>query len=574
MPCGARADLILTGGTIVTLQSWRPGAVFVESEAPTAMAIAAGRVLATGTDDEMAAFHGDHTETIDLAGRSVIPGIIDGHLHFTSFSMAYNGYISVRPGTLDDWADLPNCFDASDVGADGWLRFHGWSTFALGRIATRHEIDEALRMHGLEDTPAVLYDWSGHQLIASTEALSRAGIDAATIAPTGGVIGREDDGTPNGHLGDGAMALVNAAVPPIPREVLRSAYLAGQHTLHALGIVGLTEPGLGPGAPALLDGSCTPEALATMGDLAAEGELTLRITVLALLAGTGGASVDLFRAGLAEGYLDRFRARGLPEDAVRIGGAKIFSDGIPMNHTSWFHEPYGQENDRGSLVVEGSTDRERVEELGALVRLLNENDMQAGIHAIGDAAADAAAQAIADAVDDSGQRDLRHYLIHASVLSEHTIALMGEHRIGWTANPVITRLGRGDGLAAGDAAGRERLRTVLDAGGHPCLVTDSPIVPPDWRPNVVHAVTRSQFYLEGSDREAVTGLDALALVTTMAAWQQHADDRRGRLVPGALADFVVLGGAWPSDEAIAGLVDIPTDLTYVGGARVYARDAR
>jgi predicted amidohydrolase YtcJ len=257
-----------------------------------------------------------------------------------------------------------------------------------------------------------------------------------------------------------------------------------------------------------------------------------------------------------------------------VGGAKIFSDGVPMNHTSWFHEPYGPENDRGALVIVGDSEQARLNELHELVRMLNAHDLQAGIHAIGDAAADAAAEAIAAAQDTTGHRDLRHYLIHASVVRDSTVTLMREHGIGWTANPVISRLGRdAGGLEPGDSSSKERLRTILSRGGRPCLVTDSPIVSPDWRPNVVHAVTRSQFYRDRTDAddEGITGLDALALLTLMPAWQQHAEDERGTLAPGSLADLVVLGGTWPDDERIEELLDLPADQTYVGGVLVHER---
>lgn len=570
------ADTVLRGGPVLTMDDWKPGQRTAEvlAAAPRAVAIRGGRVIALG-EQAAAELIGEDTTIVELDGRVVLPGIGDAHLHFTAYSLATNGHVKLGPSVLRDWRDLAGCLSPGAVSADGWLRGHGWSELVLGRVGTRHDIDAALAAHGLHDVPAVLFDWSGHTLVANTEALRRAGITALTESELPGVIGREEDGTPNGFLGDGAMALMNAAMPPVPREALRAAYLRAQAQLHEMGITAITEPGLGPGAAALLDGSCTVDALELLGDLAETEELTLRTNVLVLFAGTGGASAALYRAGIASGLADRYRARGIDPARLRIGGAKIFADGVPMNHTSWFHEPYGEEQTRGRMVVAGDDDESRVAELREIVRVLNEAGLQAGIHAIGDAAADAAVDAISWAHIASGNRGLRHYLIHASVLSDQSIRTMGEEGIGLATNPVITRLGReaDGGAPAPHKLRHEMVRTLHSHGVRTCLMTDAPIVSPDWRHNIIHAVKRTQLYVKRpeNDTENISGIDALATVTIAPAAQEHADSMRGSLAVGKLADLVVLGEGWPADDDIEDLADIPTDLTMVGGRVVYLR---
>ncbi|MDQ1136301.1 putative amidohydrolase YtcJ [Microbacterium sp. SORGH_AS 1204] len=565
------ADLVFLGGPILTLDGWEPGADTsrVRDTAPTALAIRGDRIIAVGDEDSRALI-GPSTRVVALDGRCVIPGIADAHLHFNALSMARGAYIDVSPTAVTEWSQLSTVLTRDAVGPDGWIRAHGWSEIALGRCGTKDDVDRALLANGILDVPTVLFDWSGHTLVAGTAALQRAGIERDTPVPTGGMIQCDERGEPTGLVGDGAMALVTAAMPPIDRFVRLNAYRSTQRELHSLGITALTEPGLGPGAPALLDGTGDREALETLAKMARDGELTLRIGVLLLFTGTGGAN----RAAVAQGIAGPLRHvfDGLDPTRLRISGVKVFSDGVPMNHTCWFHEPYGDENDRGALVVVGDTEQERLEELSGILEAIDDAGLRAGVHAIGDASADAVVEILARIERTRGGDPRRHYLIHASVVDPGLRPRMAAAGIGLAANPVITRLGRDERPEpAAPQNHHEPLRSLLHAGVTVSTMTDSPIVHPDWRPNLVHAVRRSQLYRSPrpDDTEGVSGIDALAMLTVMPARQENAEHLRGALRPGMLADLVVLDGPWPDDEDVEGLLTTQTHVTVIGGRIVF-----
>jgi predicted amidohydrolase YtcJ len=418
----------------------------------------------------------------------------------------------------------------------------------------------------------VAFDATGHQLAANREALRRAGLEKTLADPPGGVVGRDGRGELTGLLQDGAMELLNHALPPIPRVTLRDAMLSMQRRLHAQGITSLTEPGLGPASAGLLDGSGSTDALRLLGDLALAGDLTLRTTVLMLFAGTGGADALAVDAGLRSGLASEYADRGIDPTLLRIAGVKVFADGIPRSGTAWMAEPYGDHCTRGSLVVVGRSEEERVEELGHILRLIDAAGLQAGIHATGDAATETAVDALAKWTNPAR----RHYIIHGAFSRSETLPLMAGHGIGYSTNPLI-RHGAGDAMR--HLLGEERfsrhqpLHSAAEAGLRFSLASDAPVASTDWRETVVAAVRRGTRTRPGEpdDPERIGGRRALAAMTADAAWQDHAEDFKGRLIPGMAADLCVLSRPWPEDDAIEDLLDTEIVLTLAGGRPVHER---
>ncbi|WP_275092530.1 amidohydrolase [Sinomonas gamaensis] len=366
----ADAEVAIVNADVLTMDASAPQA--------DAVAIAAGRVTAVGSDEVGTAI-GPATTVVDAKGGAVLPGINDAHLHFTAASMAAFGYVSVDAAAAPSWAQVAASLERAEPGDDGWIRARGWDDVLIGPA-------QGQLLDVRPGVPVIAFDATGHQLVANRDALERAGLTRGIQAPEGGVVGRDADGELTGVFQDGAMELLNRALPPIPQRTLREAMLAMQRRLHALGITSLTEPGLGPASAGLLDGSGSVAALRLLGDLAEAGELTLRTTVLLLFAGTGGADAAAVEAGLNSGLAREYSDRGLDSALVRIAGVKVFADGIPRSGTAWMTEPYGDHCTRGSLVVVGRSEAERVEELARILELIDAAGLQAGIHATGDAA--------------------------------------------------------------------------------------------------------------------------------------------------------------------------------------------
>ncbi|WP_091468315.1 amidohydrolase [Paenarthrobacter nitroguajacolicus] len=558
------ADLVIMNASIHTMD---PAASHHVSDA---VAVKDGRVAALGNND-VSQLIGPSTRVIDAAGGAVIPGINDAHLHFVSAAMAAFGYVRLEPAVAPDWGAVVDVVEAAPAGDDGWVRAHGWDEALLGPA-------QGFLLEARPDTPVVAFDSTGHQLLANREALRRAGIDAATPDVHGGVVERTADGNPTGLLQDGAMELLSRAMPPVPASTLRPALLALQEHLHSLGITSLTDPGLGPASAGLMDGTGSTAALELLGDLAAEDELTLRISVLMLFAGTGGANADAVKAGLRSGLAATYLNRGINPEQLRIAGVKIFADGIPRSGTAWMSEPYGKACTHGSLVIQGATDAQRVAELHKILGLINEAGLQAGVHATGDAATAAAVEAIIAADESAEGRPAssgnRHYIIHGAFGDHGTLHTMASHGIGYSTNPLI-RQEAGDIMR--QVLGEERfsrhqpLKSAVGAGVHVNLASDAPVTSTDWRRTVVAAVRRATRSQPGSPRdpERITGLQALAAMTIHAAWQDHAEHFKGALTPGMAADLCLLSNPWPVDEEIEKLLDTEVRLTLSGGRTVH-----
>ncbi|MCD4851837.1 amidohydrolase [Arthrobacter sp. AK01] len=556
------ADLVIVNASVHTMDPARPHRM------TDAVAVKGGRIAALGRKDVRRAI-GPHTKIVDAAGGAVIPGINDAHLHFVSAAMSAFGYVRVDPGIAPDWAAVVDVINAAPAGGDGWVRAHGWDEVVMGPAW-----DNLLECR--PGIPVVAFDSTGHQLLANREALKRAGINAETADLDGGVIARAEDGTPTGLFQDGAMELLSRAMPPVPVSTLRPALLKFQEHLHALGITSLTDPGLGPASAGLMDGAGSTAALELLGDLAEAGELTLRVNVLMLFAGTGGANATAIGEGLGTGLAEAFANRGIDPQQLRIAGVKIFADGIPRSGTAWMSEPYGKACTHGRLVIQGSDDAERVAELHTILELITDAGLQAGIHATGDAATAAAVEAILATAVSRGAMGAgnRHYIIHGAFTDTSTLATMAAHGIGYSTNPLI-RAEAGDMMRQVLGEGRfsvhQPLRSAADAGVRFNLASDAPVTSSDWRRTVVAAVRRGTRSTPGDpgDPERIAGLQALAAMTIDAAWQDHAEHLKGALTPGMAADLCVLSGPWPEDEEIEKLLDLDITLTLSGGRVVH-----
>lgn len=563
------ADLVLRGGRVLTFDSWTPGG---PPGVASAVAVREGVITAVGDERTVEPLVGPETRVVELDGRTVIPGINDTHLHLVCYAMARFGLRDVSADAIGDWSGLTAVLTPEAVGDDGWIRAQGWDASTLGRPGSARDVDAALRANGIDGTPAVLFDRTGHQLLAGTAALRRADIDRTTVDPAGGAIVRDDDGEPTGVFTDAATALILKSMPPVPASTLLAVLREAQRELAGLGITSVTDPGIGTGHATLFDGSASPLALEALAELARSGELTLRTNVLLTFSGTGGESVAAVRAGLDGPLAHAFDDPAIDPRLLRVAGVKVFADGIQRSGTAWHREPYGPHATRGRLAVAGDTDDERLAALRGILRTVAEAGMQVGVHATGDAASDAVVDALADLPEPLRER--LPYLIHGDFLPVAGMARLAASGIGWTANPVISRMVCGIGLqllGAERQAVRQPLGSALRAGVAVTLSSDAPVVSADWREAVIAAVERAQ--IDGmprpGDPEAVTVTDAIAMLTVNAARLDGGVSFKGRVRRGHVADLAVLSGPLPSADRVTQLRELSVDVTIVGGRIVH-----
>ena len=528
-----RAELIFVGGRIHTMEKDRPAA--------RALAIADGRFLAVGEDEDVLRFRGESTVVEDLGGRAVLPGIIDSHVHVDSVGRA------LRDANLYDVRSIAEILErmsaqARKVGGSEAVVgrgdcFHPTS-LAEDRLPTREDLDRvaADRVVAITDV---------NKTIVNTFALERFGIGEDAVPPAGGRIGRD----PVSGRPDGAFFYAAKAMAPLGKQdaggedvPLKEALVAAGEALSAAGITGAVLPGAGI------------ETIEAMRELAMNGELLIRITALprvSLLDEEGA----LERAG--PGCTAR-------TDMVAVGPLKVFYDRFLMHRTALMHEPYeGEPENRGASWRTRHGLEEIVRRAGALGWAL-------AVHTTGDRGLEEVVQAIANASVEA--LSCPHHVIHAYFPTRRSLEVMAEKGIAAALQPPFHRAW---GETAREFVGPERaagflpLRTYLDAGIACGGGSDGPLA--SFRPGLgIHpAVTR----LTAAGRvlgqgQAVTVEEALRLYTLGSAEVTGEAESRGSIRAGKLADMVVLE-CDPLTASPDELLELKVVRTLVGGRTVF-----
>ncbi|MEV4097590.1 amidohydrolase [Streptosporangium saharense] len=561
------ADLILVNGDVLTVDA--------DFSVAQAVAVRDGRIIAVGGNAEIEALAGPETRTIDLAGRTLLPGINDSHLHGAAWGLTRPPFaLSVGYPAVRSIADIAETVrQATETTPEGeWITGLGWDLGYLDEVLA----DQSRRPHHRDldavspDHPVALTDFSAHMLWVNAKALEIAGITRETVSPPGGVIEIGADGEPTGILKEAAQALVQGLIPIASVEQRKEAIRSAVAALHAEGITSYTEPGLGPGGTQILGGGLSTESLDAYVELARAGELGARVRVLLLPAAIGGSADDLV-AGL-EGL-------GVPEDIdpdlLSVIGVKIFADGVPPNETAWMHEPYGSAGGYGSLCVHGATDALQEAELREMIRHAHAAGYQLGVHVTGDRGIDAVVDAFVAANEVNPRPDARHYLIHGDFVSAESLAKLAAHGYSVNMNPGIKWM---TADMMDDILGKARseyqwpVRSAVEAGVAVCSSSDAPITEPNWRQAVAAMMLR-----ESKATGRVSGPDqcvdlesALRAYTVNPARQDFAESWKGTVEVGKVADLCVLGGDLratdPHDYAT-----MPVDLTVLDGKVVYER---
>ncbi|GAA3398402.1 amidohydrolase [Streptomyces roseoviridis] len=539
------ADLVFTGGPVFTGDPARTRA--------TSLAVTGGRITAVGHDG-IRDLVGPRTEVVDLAGKLLVPGFQDAHVHAVFGGM-----------------ELAECDLSGTTGADAYLRIvgefaaahpeHAWITgggwsmesFA-GGLPTRQSLDSVVA-----DRPVLLVNRDHHGSWANSLALELAGITADTPDPADGRIERDADGVPTGVLQEGASDLVSRLVPPGTAADRLAGLLRAQALLHSLGITGWQDALLGAfsGRPDPSDAYLTA---------ARDGSLTARVTGALWWDRTRGAEqipeLVARRESLTHG---RFRA----------GSVKIMQDGIAENFTAAMTSPYLDgcgcaTTNTGMSFVDPEALRGHVTALDAL-------DFQVHFHALGDRAVREALDAVEAAVTANGRRGNRHHLAHLQVVHPDDIPRFA--RLGALANiqplwaahePQMDELTI-PFLGPERAAWQYPFGDLVRAGATLVAGSDWPVSSPDPLAGLHVAVNRAE--PGATDGRIFLPEQRLDLTTALAAYtagSAHAGghDDAGSLRPGHLADLVVLDRdilTAPPEE----IAEARVEQTFVGGVRVY-----
>ncbi|MFJ7943291.1 amidohydrolase [Streptomyces sp. NPDC096354] len=544
----APADLVLTGGPVLTMDSARSRA--------TTVAVTGDRITAVG-HDEVRELIGPRTEVVDLAGRLLVPGFQDAHIHpvtaglelaqldLTGFRTAVDTLAAVRA-----YADShPN---------QEWITGGGWSMEAFdGGSPTRDRLDTVV-----PDRPVFLVNRDHHGAWVNTRALTLVGITRDTPDPADGRIERDDRGEPTGLLQEGAMDLVARHTPRSTPADRLAALLLAQRLLHSYGVTAWQDAIVG------VYGSMDDASDAYL-TAARDGSLTARVV--------GALWWDRERGAEQIPELVA-RRRELTGGRFRAGSVKIMQDGVAETGTAALLTPYLDAcgcatTNSGTSFVEPVELRRYVTELDAL-------GFQTHFHALGDRAVREALDAVEAARTVNGRTDNRPHLAHLQIVHPDDIPRFRE--LGATANiqPLwAAHEPQMDELTIpflGDerAALQYPFGALLRSGATVAAGSDWPVSSAEPLHGIHTAVNRiapdgdGPVFLPG-ERIGLTA--AIAAYTAGSAHVNHLDDT-GSIRAGALADLVVLDRdvyAGPPEEIGATRVL----QTYVGGRRVHDTEA-
>ena len=452
------------------------------------------------------------TSTVDGAGRTLLPGIVDAHGHVMGLGLSAIQLDLVGTTSLQDLQERLRTYAAAHPD-DPWIVGRGWNQelWASKRFPTAADLDSVV-----SDRPVILERVDGHATVANRAALRAGGITEATRDPTGGTIERDSSGKPTGLLIDTAAELVAAKAPPPTQTQLDDALAAAQRALLSFGITATADMGTSVDAW---------NAFRRAGNA---GRLQVRIMSYA-------ADVEPMRAIAAGGPTS-----WLFGDRLRMGGVKIYGDGALGSRGAWLKRPYSDKPETSGLqFLKDEELRAKLEEAAAL-------GIQPAFHAIGDAAN---AQAIAayERLSQRFPRDRRWRIEHVQVVDPADVPRIGRAGIIASMQPVHQT---SDRLMAEARLGPERLagayawQSILKAGAKLAFGSDYPVE----SPNPFHGLSAA---MSRQDRDAqppggwlpherLTFEQALTAFTRDAAFAGFAEDRIGSLEPGKWADFILV----------------------------------
>ncbi len=520
-------DTILHNGKVITIDA--------NLSLASAVAIKGTDIVAVGGEEILQSYRS--ANTADLGGKVLMPGFIDSHTHLRGRPQRYIDLTRTRSieelqGQVRDKAE--------ELGTGEWITGYGWSEDVMAELRRplRSDLDAAA-----PDNPVLLTRAGGHSAVANSLALRLAEVTPGTPQPESGVIERDADGELNGVIRE-RQDIVSRLIPEPTNEDLRDSLIEVLKEQLSLGITSFTH---------------------ATGSIESYPEWE---TVYSRRRGSlPRATIQVFWEG-ADAMTAFGKKSGDGDDHLQVGPIKIFVDGGFTGPAAYTKEPYkGETEYRGKLSL-------TLEELDTTIRDAHAAGWQFGIHAIGDAAIELTIDELAAALDESPRDDHRHYLNHFTVMpSAASMDKMAAYDIAITQQPNFTYTleGRYSAYLDGDRLRHNNpLRTPMKHGVHVAISSD--VLPIGPLVGIYAAVTRKG--MSGTvfgEEESLSVMEALRGYTLNGAWLSFAEERKGSLEPGKLADMIVL------DQDILTIdpdhiMDISVQQTWLGGKLVYERE--
>ncbi|MBK7125335.1 MAG: amidohydrolase [Dehalococcoidia bacterium] len=532
---GDRAELIFTNGIVHTVDA--------NNSIAEAVAVSDGRILAVGSNAEVSATAGPATERVDLRGRSLTPGFIDAHHHFTGLGSGSEA-IDCKAAGMDSIRAIVEEVRkrAAALPAGTWIRGRGYdhSRLVEQRHPNRHDFDAVAPEH-----PVIFTRTCGHILAFNTKAIELAGLSLTAPDIDGGRYDRDGDGRLLGVSYERANAPIQIAAAA-SRAELRQWLKAANDSDLASGLTSIHDAG-----------GLTGVSLDIAKELVDADEIQVRIYSFVTVNAPDHPHVGILSTGVRT---------GLGDERLRMGAFKVVTDGSSSGPTAATREPYASNSDDRGIAYWKQDD------LDSLIGRAHRAGWQCTVHAVGDRAIEQTLDAMARAQAEYPRQGLRHRIEHCGITPPDLQRRVRAQGIVPAMQPAFF-WEFGDGYIRN--YGRERAdvmfpaKSLLEAGVIVAGSSDSPVT--DYRPlfGIEQAQTRAT---SGGDvcgpNERVDLAMALRMHTINGAYASFEERIKGSIERGKLADVVVLSGDIRK-VPVRELRDLPIAMTVVGGRVVY-----
>jgi predicted amidohydrolase YtcJ len=513
---------ILLNGNILTLDQTRPSA--------QAVAIYGDRIVAVGNNAEIQLLAGPETKLIDLREATVLPGLIDSHIHLIQYGLSLSKLDLRQVHSIEEMKSLVS---SRTPLASQWILGLGWDQekFLEKRYPQRQDLDEAS-----PNKPVMLSRVCTHICVVNSKALQVAHVDSQTPDPEGGVIDRDNGGEPTGILRETAVELIERNIAEPTLEEYEKAILAACKRAAESGLTSVH---------CILD---SERELRALFGLRKKGQLPIRFYVMIPTSLLKNAK----QLGLSTGFGDEW---------IRLGGVKIFTDGSLGARTAALETPYVDDpTNRGVTIY-------TQDQLNHIIEEAQDSDFQIAAHAIGDRAIGMLLESIERTKSRSHTRELRPRIEHASVLSLELIERLKKQQLIVTVQPhfLVSDFWTEQRLGPERARLAYPFASLLKAGLIVAGSSDCPVEPLAPLSGIEAAVNRD-------GPEALSVEDAVALYTRNAAYASFEENLKGSIAPSKYADLVVLERD-PRKVNSSEISEIKVLMTMVGGKIVFLSTA-
>jgi predicted amidohydrolase YtcJ len=529
------AALVITNAKVWTVDKQHPTA--------EAVAVIGDRIVAVGSSAEMDRWRGPQTKIFDAAGKLLLPGFNDAHVHFVDGG-AQLDQVQLSDATSQQEFVKRIAAQVAKTPKGEWILGGDWdeTLWTPAELPTKDTIDPVS-----PDTPIFISRHDGHMALANSLAMKLAHVTAKTPDIPGGVIVRDAQGNPTGIFKDAAQQLIRKVIPPMTHDQRLHAIKRAMDYAASLGVTSVQH--------------MNPEHadVAAYSELAERGELTTRIYAAPLETGWN----DYAKIGVRHSWGSTY---------LRLGALKGFADGSLGSKTAYMFEGFNDDPRNHGIL---SDEMHPVEAMRDRLTKADAAGLQICTHAIGDQAISIVLDIYDAIATANGDRDRRFRIEHAQHMAAKDFDRFAKLKVIASVQPyqAIDDARFAEARIGHDRASRTyAFRTFLDHGVRLAFGTDWDVVTLDPILTVYAAVTRAP--LDGKSPEGwfpeqkLTVAEAVEAYTMGSAYAEFQEKEKGSITPGKLADMIIL-----SDDIFKIrpelIRSVKVETTILGGKIIY-----